>query len=455
MHSFRHSVVRLLITVASVLVVTLAALPMARAQDEQKTLAIKVEGSNAKVFREWIADMVPDNVNVIADLKFAQALARSGLPGGRMAHALTSPRMKPMILKIGQRAVKRAEIDGAILARVIRGPQLVLIYVEAEGEPLIDTKIDVSGSSDDQKAAIKEALTPVFDELAPAEEEPEEVEEEPEEEPEEEQPKEEEEEEEEEDEPGEFVENQVGSELLNLNLQLQFGGRWFSYSESPANTPNTRTYDVFGVPAMVVGGEIYPAATEKIVVLSDIGLTISYMHSFGLSSETDDAINVFSTSWNQLWAGLTYRLRLGDAAENPPVLNFSGRFGFLNFTLSPEDDAARAIEQEVPSAEYLLLRAGLDMRIPIGEVFALWPSFGYVGPLEGGPVYDRFTDASLAAIDMGLQLAFVLGAGFEIRTGVEYTRVFSSFDPQVGDAYIAGGGLDQQLALRLGAAYVF
>jgi hypothetical protein len=56
---------------------------------------------------------------------------------------------------------------------------------------------------------------------------------------------------------------------------------------------------------------------------------------------------------------------------------------------------------------------------------------------------------------MGLYVTFVLPAGFETRAGVEYTRFFSTFKPEPGDSYVAGGALDQYLALRVGIAYVF
>ena len=43
----------------------------------------------------------------------------------------------------------------------------------------------------------------------------------------------------------------------------------------------------------------------------------------------------------------------------------------------------------------------------------------------------------------------------EFRGGFEYTRLWSSFAPEVTDSYVAGGALDQYVALRLGAAYVY
>ncbi|MBW2456501.1 MAG: hypothetical protein JRI68_18430 [Deltaproteobacteria bacterium] len=97
----------------------------------------------------------------------------------------------------------------------------------------------------------------------------------------------------------------------------------------------------------------------------------------------------------------------------------------------------------------------MDARLPIGSIFAFIPKFGYVGPLSGGDVYDRFTEASLGAVDMGLAFALVLGAGFETHAGLDYLRVFSSFEPAVGDDYIAGGALDEFVSIKVALGYVY
>jgi len=95
-------------------------------------------------------------------------------------------------------------------------------------------------------------------------------------------------------------------------------------------------------------------------------------------------------------------------------------------------------------------------RIPLGTSVALMPSIGYIAPLGGGDdLYDRFREPSLAAMDIALRFAFRVGKGFELRAGFEYERYGSSFSPVPGDAYVAGGALDQFIFIDLGAAYVF
>ena len=100
------------------------------------------------------------------------------------------------------------------------------------------------------------------------------------------------------------------------------------------------------------------------------------------------------------------------------------------------------------------MRVGLDARLTVWRL-AFLVGAGYLGVLDAGEVYDRFSAASVGGIDTELTLAVILGSGFETRLGAHYERYFSTFEPEVGDAYVAGGALDQVVGVRLGAAYVF
>ena len=239
-----------------------------------------------------------------------------------------------------------------------------------------------------------------------------------------------------------------------MQLGVQLGGRFFNYTESPANTPNTRPFSVFGAPALAIEGEIYPAATTGITVLSDIGIQAAFAQYFGLSSKTSDD-RVFETNFNRLQAGLRYRLRLAPRAKRPVTLYFDGQFGMLNFGFDPVDERSKEIANETASASYSFLRAGIEARIPLGARFALRPAIGYLGPLSGGDVHDRFRDASLSGVDMALRATIEVLTGLEISTGLKYERYAATYTPIPGDAFVAGGSLDEFLFIEAGAAYVF
>ena len=438
----------LLLTVVASTILLLAS-PVAAQGDGGGSIAIHIEGAKAGQFRDLVLQAIPEGVTVIEEAEFRKALARAGLRGP-MGYAVTSPGQRGLLIKVVAKAVGFAEIDGAVIGRVRAkggGLELVLLYVDPAGDLPVDEAVSMQGGDDERIGNVESALAPVLDELAPEPEpEPEPVADEPV----------ADEPEEEEDEPSEFESNVPGSELFSLEVGMELGGRWFSYSD-PLEGPlcPCRPYQVFGVPGLLFAGEIFPLATLGIPAASDIGLTLSYLQAFGLSSQTQDGLRQFGTSYNRFTAGIRYRIRLGERDEGPVVLGIDGKLGLINFTFEPDGAPAQEIVDEISSVGYVFLRLGLDARIPIGDVFYFQPNIGYVGPLEGGEVYDRFTDPSLMGLDMGIRLGFVLGAGFEIRTGVQYTRFASSFTPVPGDAYVAGGALDEFVGGELGVAYLF
>jgi hypothetical protein len=194
--------------------------------------------------------------------------------------------------------------------------------------------------------------------------------------------------------------------------------------------------------------EFYPAGLAgDIPVAKDIGITAAYTMAFGLNSATEGGEPI-PTSFLRLNAGLRGRIRLGDSPA--PLLGINAGFSLLNFSY----DAPEALAPELPAASYKMLRFGLDMRIPAGPI-ALDFGGDFLLPLAGGEVYDRFTDPSVLGIEARAGLSVPIVAGFEARLTGEYTRFFSAFAPVVGDAYVAGGALDQFVWIRLGAAYAY
>ncbi|MEM9877262.1 MAG: BRCT domain-containing protein, partial [Myxococcota bacterium] len=95
------------------------------------------------------------------------------------------------------------------------------------------------------------------------------------------------------------------------------------------------------------------------------------------------------------------------------------------------------------------------------DFIALEPSFGFLAPVfAANRIYERFEgpdgtarDVSVLGLDAGLKVAFVLPVGLEARVGGAYVRYFSSFSPEPGDVFVAGGALDQYVVLRAALAY--
>lgn len=436
-----------------------------------KRLAIYVEGRSAPLLSDQIASVVPEGVETVTGPEVGKAFRAAGLPA-TLGLSLQNKAARKTLLKGLQKGLMNLGADAVLVARegaVGRKRELFVFYLlRGDGLPDLEDKIDLGNGDAAQRKAIRKALKEPLDALAPPPPQKEELKSL----------------DEGETAPSEAASSPVarrantpGYELLAARVGFLVGGRWFQYSDA-VSKDNTRPYAVFGPPGFSVGIDVYPAATTSIPVLRDLGLTVDYAHHFALKSATPAAENVepasFGGTWNRLDLALRYRLRIGNSAK-PVVLGLYGGYGFENFTFDPTNAAAEAIRYEVPTVRYRHVRAGLDAWLPIG-MFALAPRASFqkilgttIGPdqvpgpgLDGfaplpvdDTVYTRFRGASVLGVTTGLDAALVLPKGFDVRVGFDYARYFSAFEPELGDAFVAGGALDEFLELRAGAGYRF
>lgn len=421
---------------------------------DKHRIVIYTEGGRGKEVRDHIASALPEGVEEVDAAEFKRALAKRGqrTPFG-LVMTLESKR-RAMLGRIGK-AADDVDADAVIIGYVRRkrsGVQEVLVIVveRSKDTPSIDQGVDLGTKT--SKDDVATALGDLVEAWKPAPE-----------------PTTEpggavgegtggdgdgegdgsEEGEDKEPEDGDAwvrPENVYGHEIFHINASLDIGGRFFSYNDGI--TTNLRDYDVFGSPGISLRGEVFPLAPLGIVVLKDLGLAGEFRIQPGISSETSDGTEV-STQWMRFGGGLRYRLPLGPK-EKPFVLGLKGSFIQDGFVLEAEG----ALAEEAPSVKYNFMRVGLDGRFPIGPI-ALTVFGGYLGALDSGDVHERFRDSSIGGIDVGGGLTVPIIYGLEARLQAEYTRWFYAFAPIPGDAYVAGGALDEYLHLEIGPQYVF
>lgn len=421
--------------------------------EKPKKVGVYVEGFQAGKVRQDIVATLPDGVEVANDFEFKSAMIKSGrqLPIGGVlamedAREASIGRIRTALEKIGA--------DGAILGLIRKRPtgggvEVYLVYVPASADEVLPVDGATPLTLKDDKEAIGTALVPgyaLLDSSGPEAEEPEA--EEPEEEPKEEDeaPKEEDDEPPAEDDAGDRKTGAYGAELFSIAVSFELAGRFFSYNDIYSN--NLRDYDVFGVPSLFVGAEIYPLAGSGTPIAEDLGVVGHFGQAFALDSETSDG-TVVGTSWNRFDVGLRFRLNLGDRGD-APVLGLTGGFARMDFSF----DAPAPLSEEVPAVTYSSLFVGLDGRVPVGPV-AIGAGAKYLGALDAGATKDRFTDPSVGGVSFGLGVAVPIVMGLEGRFWTEYQRWFYAFKPEVGDPFVAGGALDQYLFLQLGLGFLY
>lgn len=160
--------IRILSTLAVLATLLAVASP---ALADPRRIAVQVEGDKANDLRGVIVALVPEGVEVMGPASLGAALARAGLVGGKLGPALASKAVPRGVLEGVRRATKREGLAGAVLARLrptARGPEVVLVYVEPEGAPIVDTTVEWHKDRDERRRALALALKPAFERLAGA-----------------------------------------------------------------------------------------------------------------------------------------------------------------------------------------------------------------------------------------------------------------------------------------------
>ncbi|WP_437338193.1 hypothetical protein [Sorangium sp. So ce394] len=451
---------RILLGLSAATAATFAVSPVVLAAPKaSKSIAVHVEGPNADAIREDILSIVPKTLEVVEPAAFSKALKGAGQtkPVGD-AVVMKALRKKALdrIRKAGKTVKAEGVIYGVSRTNKKKKKEVYLVYVdENAGDLAVDGAVPLGGSDDDRQKALEDLLGPTLAQIAP---------------PPADEKKDggggdgdgegeggdgegedgggdgdgEEKAEGDKDDGGPARKrNDVRSALFSVELGVEFVGRWFDYSD--ALSQNLRPYSVFGQPALSVSGELYPLAGTNIAVLKGLGITAGYARALGLNSAVGDG-DPLSTTYQRINLGLRERLTLGEST----VLGISAGVRFVTFEIDAPDDLAAT----VPNVDYTIFRAGLDARIPAGPV-ALALGADYLMPLSSGPVYDRFTGASVQGIGATAGVLVPVAKGIEARLLVEYARFFSSFQPELTDDYAAGGATDQYLGIRLAGAYIY
>lgn len=229
-----------------------------------------------------------------------------------------------------------------------------------------------------------------------------------------------------------------------VSVSVDVGNRRFKYSDPIGDA--LRPYKLAIAPMASFGLEAYPLATLDVPVLRDLGFRGHFSRAFALDSTTPEGDKI-DTSWTRF--GGDVRERLLVPGQHPLELGAFFGADASYFVMSSKSTVAAVL----PSARTIALRFGLDGRVLVAGRFSTELGFAYLAVTSPGEVYDHFRDAHVAGIDGNLGFALAVVPGLEARLVGRYTRYFATFHPHVGDPYVAGGALDEQLQVGLGVRY--
>jgi len=225
---------------------------------------------------------------------------------------------------------------------------------------------------------------------------------------------------------------------------LDVGRRDFTYSDPIGDLP--QSYRLAAAPLATVGMDVYPFASTGVPLLQDLGVRGRFSRAFAIASSTTQGARL-ETSWTRFGGDLRERILF--PASRLREVGIAIGVDADDFALHTDHDVGAL----VPEARTVALRIGADGRLFVAGRVSLLGGAGYLFALSRGQIYDRFRSPAVAGVDGDLAASVRLTASLDLRIGVRYTRYFASFVPQVGDALVAGGALDQQFQAGVGVRY--
>jgi hypothetical protein len=220
--------------------------------------------------------------------------------------------------------------------------------------------------------------------------------------------------------------------------------RRFTYSDAVGD--NLAPYRLPAAPMATFGIEAYPAASSDVPVLRDLGIRAHVSRGFAFDSNTPQGVTL-ETSWTRFGGELRERLLLPGPHAAELGLLVGADASYFGMT------ANAYVPALLPAARTVALRFGLDARVRLAWRLAVLGGAAYLLTTSRGEIYEHFRRPSVRGVDADFGFAVDLGSGFEARLAARYTRYFATFQPVLGDRFVAGGALDEQLQGGLGVRY--
>jgi hypothetical protein len=217
---------------------------------------------------------------------------------------------------------------------------------------------------------------------------------------------------------------------------------------NPVSGP-LRPYRAPAIGVYSIGGEIYPAASSGINVAKDIGLVARVANSLALETKSEDGTQTARALFWRYSVGLRGRILAGKTKESP-LIGLEGTYGVWSFLFGGDPE----LVDEAPPVQYRYLRAGADVRVPLG-VFTLLGGAGYMNVLSAGPWTDRFPNARIFGVDATIGGTYPVMPWVDVRLALTYARIFSNTHADVDGPYVAAGAVDQYVMGNLGVSAIF
>ncbi len=230
----------------------------------------------------------------------------------------------------------------------------------------------------------------------------------------------------------------VPGELVEVTLDGRVFTRSFTYAQNLSGLPEYRLGRAFGS-AMEVALHPGVLISEK---LAPIGFIGGLEYGLGVSTVTAGD-NRLASDVRGYSLALEYRLGRGPFSLAPQA-------GYASSTFITGEPGGQA-----PNVRYRILTAGASTRLTVVPRLSLLARAAYLHVLDAGPLSapGRFARATVRGVNAELSAAFAVTRNVELRATGGLRRYGFDMNAVPGDAWVAGGAIDQQMWGGLGLAY--
>ena len=228
-------------------------------------------------------------------------------------------------------------------------------------------------------------------------------------------------------------------ELLEVSLDGRVFSRSFSYAQNLSGLPE---YKLSGAFASALELAFHPGVLLG-KALAPVGITAQLEYGLGIGSRVTNSEQRRGSDVHGYAVGMQYRIPMG-------VHQVSGQLAYSARAFTTGETGPRT-----PDVRYSLLSAGGAGRAQLSEGVSVLGRAAYLHALSGGPLTDpgRFTRATIRGVELEGVLAYAVVPVVELRAVGGLRRLGWGMHAQPGDAWVAGGAVDQAVWGGVGLAY--
>jgi hypothetical protein len=235
--------------------------------------------------------------------------------------------------------------------------------------------------------------------------------------------------------------DRVAARGESLRAYLGVGSPYRSLSYQDPITSTLGDYRLNGAPVADLYFELHPARFVSDSWPSWLGVEARAQVALASPTLTQSG-NQFKSRYDAVQVGMRARIPLGEHHLSV----FSG-YGLSRFAISASEPG---ITSPTPSVDYRSIRSGLGAELALSQALRVGLDAAWLNFLSVGEISRWFPRATAAGLELALSGTYHMTSDVYTRLAAVYSRAFFDFHAQPGDKYIAGGALDQSIALALG-----